>query len=85
MKLKIKQSPPTEPHWYGRHIYACVLTCTMKGFIFDTVITSSLPCRFQHDASHLGEPGSSVSTVSGYGLENQAIEAQSPPEAKGFL
>jgi hypothetical protein len=31
-----------------------------------------------------GELGSSVSIVSGYGLDDQAIEVRSPAEAKGF-
>jgi hypothetical protein len=31
------------------------------------------------------EPGSSVSTVSGYGLDDGAIEVRSPAEAKGFF
>jgi hypothetical protein len=31
------------------------------------------------------EPGSSVSIVSGYGLDDRAIEDQSPEEAKGFF
>jgi hypothetical protein len=30
------------------------------------------------------EPGSSVSLVSGYGLDHQAIEVRSPAEAKDF-
>jgi hypothetical protein len=30
------------------------------------------------------EPGSSVSIVSGYGLDDRAIEVRSPAEAKGF-
>jgi hypothetical protein len=30
------------------------------------------------------EPGSSVSTVSGYGLDDRAIEVRSPAEAKGY-
>jgi hypothetical protein len=32
----------------------------------------------------LCEPGSSVSIVSGYGLEDRAIEVRSPAEVKGF-
>jgi hypothetical protein len=32
----------------------------------------------------LSEPGSSVSIVSGYGLDERAIEVRSPAEAKGF-
>jgi hypothetical protein len=31
-----------------------------------------------------GEPGSSVSTVCGYGLDDRAIEVRSLAEAKGF-
>jgi hypothetical protein len=31
------------------------------------------------------EPGSSVSIVSGYGLDDLAIEVRSPREAKGFF
>jgi hypothetical protein len=33
----------------------------------------------------VGEPGSSVSIVSGYGLDDRAIEVRSPAEAKGFF
>jgi hypothetical protein len=32
-----------------------------------------------------GEPGSSVSIVSGYGLDDRAIEVRSPAEKKGFF
>jgi hypothetical protein len=32
-----------------------------------------------------GEQGSSVSTVSGYGLDDRTIEVRSPAEAKGFF
>jgi hypothetical protein len=35
--------------------------------------------------SPLFEPGSSGSIVSGYGLDNRAIEVRSPSEAKGFF
>jgi hypothetical protein len=31
------------------------------------------------------EPGSSVSIVSGYGLDDRAIEVRSPAEEKGFF
>jgi hypothetical protein len=33
---------------------------------------------------HAGEPGSLVSIVSGYGLDDRAIEVRSPAEAKDF-
>jgi hypothetical protein len=32
-----------------------------------------------------GKPGSSVSIVSGYGLDDRAIEVRSPAQAKGFF
>jgi hypothetical protein len=34
---------------------------------------------------HIREPGSSVSIVSGYGLDDRAIEVRSPAEAKEFF
>jgi hypothetical protein len=33
----------------------------------------------------MGEPGSSVSTVSGYGLDNRAIEVRLTAQAKEFF
>jgi hypothetical protein len=33
----------------------------------------------------MGEPGSSVSIMYGYGLDDRAIEVRSPAEAKGFF
>jgi hypothetical protein len=42
--------------------------------------TEFLGCKFLS-----GEPGSSVSVVSGYGLDDRAIEVRSPAEAKEFL
>jgi hypothetical protein len=35
--------------------------------------------------SYTGEPGSSVSIVSGYGLDDRTIEVLPPAEAKGFF
>jgi hypothetical protein len=37
------------------------------------------------DDAQKSEPGSSVSIVSGYGLDNRAIEVRSPAEAEGFF
>jgi hypothetical protein len=37
-----------------------------------------------HHYLWLGEPGSSVSIVSGYGLDDRTIEVRSPAEAKDF-
>jgi hypothetical protein len=33
----------------------------------------------------MSEPGSSDSIVSGYGLDDRAIEVRTPAEAKGFF
>jgi hypothetical protein len=33
----------------------------------------------------ISEPGSSIIILSGYGLDDQAMEVQSPAEAKGFF
>jgi hypothetical protein len=35
--------------------------------------------------AYLSEPGSSVSIVSGYLLDDRAIKVRSPAEAKGFF
>jgi hypothetical protein len=50
-----------------------------------------IPHYFQHceyifsSCKYFGEPGSSVSTVSGYGIDDhRAIEVRSPAEAKDF-
>jgi hypothetical protein len=42
-------------------------------------------CKILLSIKHNGVPGSSVSIVSGYGLDDRAIEVRSPAEAKGFL
>jgi hypothetical protein len=49
--------------------------------------SSSFPHDFEimYRTSSLCEPGSSVSIVSGYGLDDRAIEVRSPAEAKGFV
>jgi hypothetical protein len=42
--------------------------------------------RFKRVAHYkVGEPGSSVSIVSGYGLDDRAIVVQSPAEVGGFF
>jgi hypothetical protein len=40
---------------------------------------------FKWEDAMVGEPGSPVSVVSGYGLDDRAIEVRSPAEAKGFF
>jgi hypothetical protein len=37
------------------------------------------------DSNAVGDPGSSVSIVSAYGMDDRAIEVRSPAEAKGFF
>jgi hypothetical protein len=49
---------------------------------FDPVIPSA---RIQYATTQLRSRGSSVSIVSDYGLDDQAIEVRSPAEAKGFF
>jgi hypothetical protein len=40
---------------------------------------------FKSSENFVDEPGSSVSIVSGYGVEDWVIEVRSPAEATGFL
>jgi hypothetical protein len=40
---------------------------------------------FMLSTHHHGQPGSSVSIVSGYGLDDRAIEVRSPAEARGYF
>jgi hypothetical protein len=40
---------------------------------------------FKYLHAACGEQGSSVSIVSGYGLDDRPIEVRSPAEAKGFF
>jgi hypothetical protein len=47
-----------------------------------SVETMSLSCFMSYHRRQ--EPGSSVSIVSGYGLDDRAIEVRSPAEARGF-
>jgi hypothetical protein len=44
-----------------------------------------MPCLVTENADTYREPGSSVSVVSGYGLDDRAIEVRSLAEAKGFF
>jgi hypothetical protein len=44
-----------------------------------------VPLIFTKTRNIEGEPGSSVSIVSDYGLDDRAIELQCPAEAKGFF
>jgi hypothetical protein len=41
--------------------------------------------HIEADAIYKSESGSSVSIVSGYGLDDRAIEVRSPAEAKVFF
>jgi hypothetical protein len=52
--------------------------------LFQNIITRFKPLLATCSLSHC-EPGSSVSIVSGYGLDDRAIEVRSPAEAKGFF
>jgi hypothetical protein len=41
--------------------------------------------RFPNHTQQVSEPGSSVSIVSDYGLDDRAIEVRSQAEEKGFF
>jgi hypothetical protein len=56
-----------------------------KGTLMLTDVTQCHGANTGRIAHAAGEPGSSVSTVSGYGLDDRAIEVRSPAEAKGFF
>jgi hypothetical protein len=51
----------------------------------DTNVSAFLISFYVFIYSVLGEPGSSVSILSGYGLEDRAIKVRSPAEAEGFF
>jgi hypothetical protein len=61
-------------------LYCCCKESNCHPFLpLDSIISSFLRVHV------VCEPGSSVSTVSRYGLDYQAIEVRSPAEAKGFF
>jgi hypothetical protein len=49
--------------------------------MFGNFITKAILIRYKNFCA----PGSSVSIVSGYGLDDRAIEVRTPTEAKGFF
>jgi hypothetical protein len=58
-----------------------------KHFLFSIIMYVPHKCKqFRNtgDISGFREPGSSVSIVSGYGLDDRAIQVRSPAEAKDF-
>jgi hypothetical protein len=55
-------------------------------YIVVQVMASDVPRIFTRKRYlNIVSRGSSVSTVSGYGLDDRAIEVRSPAEAKGFF
>jgi hypothetical protein len=84
------QGSDTDQHHYRhtgnatvRVAYKAHRLCTVAPV--DTVSSYMLCARcFKTLLLTGGEPGSSVSVVSGYGLDERAIEVRSPAEAKGF-
>jgi hypothetical protein len=62
------------------------LICTLSGHcITENVYTRAEYPDFSLNLCPFREPGSSVSIVSGYGLDDRAIEVRSPAQAKGLL
>ena len=48
------QSPSTEPHLDGRLIYSGVWPVSLRGIIYDTAVSTAVPCSLRYDAFHLG-------------------------------
>jgi hypothetical protein len=59
-----------------------LLTLNVDPYFFVSGLYSSTFCICIY---LIREPGSSVSVVSGYGLDDRAIEVRSPAEAKVFF
>jgi hypothetical protein len=53
--------------------------------VSDSSLMKQMGHLFSINAFQLGEPDSSVNIVSGYGLDDRAIEVRFPAEAKGFF
>jgi hypothetical protein len=59
--------------------------------LIQDILTEFFSCFFSvppgkyRDGNLNCEPGSSVSIVTGYGLDDRAIEVRSPAEVKGFF
>jgi hypothetical protein len=78
------------PHDCNFSISNFIIICIQykKGFLLHnpTSLSSSSKCQtFSFKKQLYWEPGSSVSIVSGYRLDDQAIKVWSPAEAKGFF
>jgi hypothetical protein len=56
----------------------------LHGMMLEHNVVGTFPFHLSYHMSHC-ESGSSVSVVSGYGLDDRAIEVRSPAEAKGFF
>jgi hypothetical protein len=54
-------------------------------FMLIIVVLRVLLCKNANTNLSVQSPGSSVSTVSGYGLDDWVKEVRSPAEAKGFF
>jgi hypothetical protein len=69
-------------------VRACVRVCVCVKVLTNLAGLQSDPHvwkRHGKKVSNGSQPSSSVSIVSGYGLDDRAIEARSPAEAKGFF
>jgi hypothetical protein len=49
------------------------------------IVSGLCVVQFVIVTTNVGESGSSVSVVSGYGLDDRAIEVRCPAEVKGFF
>jgi hypothetical protein len=73
--------PSTHPHILCSDNNHCSLI-NVRAF---SVVTDDSIFKTEHSHHEGSEPGSSVSTVPGYGLDYRAIDVRSPAEAKGFF
>jgi hypothetical protein len=67
-----------------RSAVLCDGMCNKEKLLRSTSILT-LSCFFMVNNYTHCKPGSSVSIVSGYGLDDRAIDVRSPAEAKGFF
>jgi hypothetical protein len=70
--------------WCHCHYHHALITLSPAWILPSELYTGEV-VLFYGCSLVLGEPGSSVSIVSGYGQDYRAIEVRSPAEAKGFL
>jgi hypothetical protein len=81
--LRVREQKKVEYHWLRQLTVEQPLRLCEENCLCRNTKTVQLLCdRFNEEWS---EPGSSVSIVSGYGLDDRGIEVRSPAEANDFF